>query len=326
MALRDDGHRKTSISRRSFVGASMACLAAPALAIAPRSFFQRKGLPIGLQLFTVREQAAKDLEGTLKAIAKIGYRTVECAGYAGRTPADFRRALVAAGLKCTSAHLNARPLRPGPSLQDDIGRLSEEAHIIGIDTIIMPAIYFPDRYDLVPKNGEGLAEMVGRIGRELTRDDYLFTVDYLNRKGAEMKKHGLKFGYHNHNLEFAPLGDTNGMEIMLKGTDPALVSFEMDAGWVVAAGADPIAWLKRYSGRFTAMHVKDVKATTKPNFAIQQDPAEVGSGIIPWQHLLAVAYDNGVRRFFVEQEAPFERPPLEAIAISYKYLNGLVST
>jgi sugar phosphate isomerase/epimerase len=313
-------------SRRGFIGASAACLASPALA-APgkKPFFRAKGLPIGLQLFTVREEAAKDLDATLKAVAKTGYKTVECAGYAGRTPAEFRKALDAAGLKCTSAHLNARPLRPGPSLQDDLGKLAEEAHTIGFDTIIMPAIYFPDRYDLIPKNGEGLAEMVGRIGRELTAADYRFTADYLNKKAAALKKLGIKFGYHNHNLEFAPMDGTNGMEIMLKGTDPSLVSFEMDAGWVVAAGEDPIAWLKRYHHRFTAMHVKDVKATTKPNFAIQQDPAEVGSGIIDWTHLLPAAYNAGVRRFFVEQEAPFARPPLEAIGISYNYLNTLVA-
>ena len=79
------------------------------------------------------------------------------------------------------------------------------------------------------------------------------------------------------------------MELLLKNTDPALVQFEMDVGWVVAAGADPFVLMKAHKGRFTQMHVKDVKATTKPNFAFQQDPTEVGSGTIPWPRLLPAA-------------------------------------
>ena len=115
------------------------------------------------------------------------------------------------------------------------------------------------------------------------------------------------------------------MELLLKHTDPALVSFEMDVGWVVAAGHDPFALMKAHKGRFIQMHVKDVKATTKPNFAFQQDPTEVGSGIIPWKTLLPAAYAEGVRGFFVEQEPPFERPRIEAAKLCFDYLNAVVA-
>ncbi|HEX2818447.1 MAG TPA: sugar phosphate isomerase/epimerase, partial [Phenylobacterium sp.] len=131
--------------------------------------------------------------------------------------------------------------------------------------------------------------------------------------------------YHNHNIEFAPKGETNGLEILLKYTDPALVPFEMDVGWVVAAGHDPFALLKAHPGRFRQMHVKDVKASTKANFAFQQDPADIGSGIIDWKRLLPAAYAHGVRDFFVEQEAPFDKPRLESVRIDFDYLNALVA-
>ena len=99
----------------------------------------------------------------------------------------------------------------------------------------------------------------------------------------------------------------------------------MDAGWVVAAGADPLALLAAYPNRFGAMHVKDVKAGTHPNFALQMDPCEVGQGTIDWKSLLAKAYASNVRQFYVEQEPPFSKPRLESVAISYKYLNGLAA-
>ena len=132
-------------------------------------------------------------------------------------------------------------------------------------------------------------------------------------------------GYRNHNMEFAPAGATTAPELLIRRTDPLLVSFELDVGWAVAAGADPFALLHRYPGRFSALDVKDVATTTRPNFAGYQDPAEVGHGIVDWPRLLPTAHQAGVRRFFVEQEAPFSRPPLEAVKLSFDYLQALVS-
>ena len=99
----------------------------------------------------------------------------------------------------------------------------------------------------------------------------------------------------------------------------------MDAGWVVAAGADPVVLLAAHPNRFSAMHVKDVKASTRPNFSFQQDPCEVGQGIIDWKTLLAKAYQANVRQFYVEQEPPFSKPRIESVGISFNYLNALVA-
>ena len=99
----------------------------------------------------------------------------------------------------------------------------------------------------------------------------------------------------------------------------------MDVGWVTAAGQDPFALLKKHPGRFTLMHVKDIKASTKPNFVLQQDPTEVGGGMIDWPKLLPAAYAAGVRGFFVEQEAPFAHARLDSAKISFDYLAGVAA-
>jgi len=310
------------LSRRSAIGLGLAAAAGGALgAAAP--FFRRTGLPLGLQLYTLGGDLRSDLDGELGRVAAIGYRTVEMAGYLGRTAKELRAAFDKAGLTCPSSHVQARPGGPDPSLQD-LDRLIPDCHTIGIRHVVMPSFPMPEHVDAKARPGEDRRATLTRVAQQITADDWKAIADLLNAKGAALKAAGLTMGYHNHNAEFAPVAGVTGMELLLRGADPALVQFEMDVGWVVAAGHDPFAILKAHPGRFRQMHVKDVKATTKPNFAFQQDPAEVGSGIIDWKRLLPAAYAAGVREFFVEQEPPFERPRLEAVQISFDYLNALV--
>ena len=315
-------------TRRGMIGAGAAglgALALPGVGLATAEpFFARTGLPIGLQLYTLADQAQKDLEGTLKAVAAIGFKTIELAGYAGRTPAQLRAAMDAVGLSTPSAHVQVQARGGESSLDGDLSRLADEAHVLGVKTIVMPIFYAPERFEMKPRAGEAFGEMLGRVGAAMTADDWTFNADFLNAKGAVLKTHGLKLAYHNHNVEFSPLAKGgNGYEILLAKTDPAAVSFEMDAGWVAAAGQDPFALLKAHPHRFTAMHVKDIKASTKPNFVFVQDPTEVGSGLIDWKRLLPAAYAAGVRDFFVEQEPPFAHSRLESVGISYGYLSKL---
>ena len=323
----------SDLSRRSAIGLGLAVAAGlgaaglgagSAAAAGKARFFRRTGLPVGLQLYTLGADLRADVDRMLRQVAAIGYRTVELAGYLGRTPRELRASFDKAGLKATSSHVQARGSGPEPTLAD-LDRLVADARVIGIQHIVLPSAPTPERIDARPRPGEGVAERFARVNAQLTADDWKAVADLLNAKGAALKAAGLTMGYHNHNAEFAPVGGTTGLEILLKATDPALVSFEMDVGWVVAAGADPFALLKAHKGRFTQMHVKDVKATTKPNFAFQQDPTEVGSGIIPWPKLLPAAYAEGVRGFFVEQEPPFARPRIEAAKISFDYLDKVVA-
>ncbi|THD61631.1 sugar phosphate isomerase/epimerase [Phenylobacterium sp.] len=326
----DVSHRQPSLlSRRGVLtalgGLTAGALAGPALAWAGKApFFQAMDLPIGLQLYTLGAALRDDLDGQLGEVGRIGYRTVELAGYLGRTPQQLRAALDKAGLKCASSHVQAKGSGPEPTL-GDLDRLIADARVLGIQHIVLPSAPMPERIDAKPRPGEAIADTFARIHAQMVADDWKAVADLLNAKGKALTAAGLTMGYHNHNAEFAPVGGTTGLEILLKNTDPKLVSFEMDVGWVMAAGADPFALLKTYKGRFIQMHVKDIKATTKPNFAFQQDPTEVGSGIIPWPKLLGAAYAEGVRGFFVEQEPPFAKPRLEAIKISYDYLAKVVA-
>jgi sugar phosphate isomerase/epimerase len=320
------------LSRRGMIAAGAAGLASLGAArtshAASQPFFARTGLPIGLQLYTLADQAKADLEGTLKALAAIGFKTIELAGYAGRTPAQLRKAMDDVGLSTPSAHVQVQAQGGESSLDGDLSRLADEAHVLGVRMIVMPIFYTPERFDLKPRAGEAFGQVLGRVGGAMTADDWKFNADFLNAKGAVVKTSGLTLAYHNHNPEFSPLaggkpGARNGYEILLANTDPDLVHFEMDAGWVAAAGQDPFALLRDHPGRFVAMHVKDIKATTKPNFVFEQDPTEVGSGKIDWPRLLPAAQAAGVRDFFVEQEPPFAHSRLESVGISFDYLSKL---
>jgi len=312
--------RAADLSRRGFLAATAAAFGAGltgAVGAAETPFFQRRKLPLGIQLYSLGPDLAKELDAQLATVAKIGFKSVELAGYLGRTPAELRAAFDKAGLVCHSAHIS--PKGPG-GFSGDLNKLADELHVIGVKSAIMPILYIPDR----------LGNDLRQAGVQMTADDWKWNADFLNEKAAVLKKAGIISGYHNHNFEFAPLkdakgGDTNGMEILLKGTDPNLVTFEMDAGWVTAAGQDPFALLKAHAGRFTQMHVKDIKPSTKFNFELKQDPTEVGAGMIDWKKLLPAAYAEGVRGFYYEQEPPFAHTRLESAKISYDYLAKVVA-
>lgn len=311
------------LSRRGMLGAGLASAAmatSGTAGAASQPFFKRTGLPLGLQLYTLGPDLAADLDGQLGQVAAAGYRTVELAGYVGRKPAELRAALDRAGLSATSSHVGAASSAAQGGLAD-IDRVIAEAKVMGVKHIVLPSSPTPAR--IRPAPGEDRAAFLTRMAGALTADDWKATADLLNSKVAPLKAAGLTMGYHNHNIEFAPVGGpgskTTGLAILLREADPA-VQFEMDVGWVVAAGADPFALLKAHPGRFRQMHVKDVKASTKPNFVFQQDPTEVGSGIIDWKRLLPAARAAGVDGFFVEQEPPFTRPRIEAARICADYL------
>jgi sugar phosphate isomerase/epimerase len=315
------------LSRRSALGVGLAAVAAGLAGRAGAAtgpFFKRTGLPIGLQLYTLGADLATHLEEQLGQLSKMGYGAVEMAGYLGRTPKELRAAFDKAGLVCPSSHVQAASSAAAPGLAD-IDRVIADAQVIGIKHIVLPSSPVPSHIDMAPKPGETRGATLGRLATQMTADDWKSTADLLNAKGAVLKKAGMTMGYHNHNVEFAPVGGTTGLEILLKSTDPLLVQFEMDVGWVVAGGGDPFALLKAHGGRFKQMHVKDVKATTKTNYVFQQDPTEIGSGIIDWKHLLPAAYAAGVRGFFVEQEPPFEKPRMEAVKVSVDYLSAVVA-
>ena len=323
--------RPITMARRTFLrgaAALAAGVATPGSAIRnEKPFFASRGLPLGIQLYTVGAEMQKDLDGTLAAIARIGYRDVELAGYAGRTPADLRKAMDRAGLRCISSHIIGKPIRPNTqlTLDKDPGQLAADCHVLGCDTIIMPLFNTPDGFSMMPRPGEDLSAVFSRLGPAMTSDDWKHNADYLNRKAALLRGHGIRLGFHNHNIEFSGKPGETGFDILLRDTDPRLVSFELDIGWAVAAGSDPSSLMRTHPHRFSALHLKDVHTVNSDALSMRQDPAEIGSGIINWKKLLPVAYRSGVRRFFIEQEPPFTQPPLESVALSFSYLSDLAT-
>lgn len=317
---------RAGVDRRAVLGAGVAASAGLIGGIgraATRPFFARHGLPIGVQLYTLDPNLDADFDGTLAALARIGYRNVEMAGYHSRTAADLRAAFDRAGLICTSAHIQPSPRGNGPSFAEPEA-LVRDMHVLGVTDVVLPIPLFPADYRPPEETNAGDAFRLS--GKAMRADDWRRTAAFLNKAGAALAPHGLRVGYHNHNFSFAPLPDGGtGFDILLAETDPTLVSFEMDVGWVAAAGRDPIALLRAHHGRFTQMHVKDIKASTIPNYQARQDPTEVGSGTIDWRHILPVAYAAGVRRFYVEEEPPYPGPRLDSVAKSFRYLAALTT-
>ena len=309
--------------RAALAGLSAMAVGGLAGATDRRPFFKRVGLPLGVQLYTLGPDLAADFEGTLQQVARIGFETVELAGFLGRTAAQLRSAFDRAGLRCTSAHVPARPLGPADDdTLEDIPKLIDDAHVLGLRNIVLPLFPLP-RSAGAPRAGESPLAFFIRAGQLMSADDWRACADLLNTKSSALQKAGLQMAYHNHNFEFAPQGAGTGFTILMERTDPKLVSFEMDAGWVAAAGLDPLALLKRYPGRFRLMHVKDIEASTPANYALQQNPTEVGSGHIAWARILPAAYRAGIRSFFVEQEPPFRGTRLASIAKSFEFLMSL---
>lgn len=243
---------------------------------------------IGLQLYTVRRLMTQDMPGTIAAVAAAGYREVEFAGYFGRTPAEVRDLLQAHGLTAPSTHLGLA------DVGERFDATVESAQAIGI------------RYLTV-------ASLDMRAIK--SADDWKRTADLFNAIGRRARAAGLRFAFHNHAVEFTPVDGAVPMDLLVGGTDPSLVAFELDLFWAMKAGQDPRAYFERHPGRFEMVHVKD--ATAAP----ASDMADVGSGVMDWTRIFAAHRTAGIRHYFVEHDSPAD--PMQSIRRSADYLKTL---
>jgi sugar phosphate isomerase/epimerase len=280
-------------SRRSFLKATGAVAAAACAGIGRLAAAPLK-LPIGLQLYSVRELLPKDFDGTLAKLRAAGYTEVEAAGYYGRTAAEFRKAMDRAGLRCVSTH---HPLGVLLKQQDE---LIEYGHALGLDYLICPS---PAKRDPAAKG-------------PLTLDDWHWTAGELNRIGEKVKAAGMIFGYHNHGPEFGSEGGVVFYDELLRLTDPKLVVFELDCGWISAAGHDPIGYLSKTPGRFPLLHVKDMAKGASGQF----HSTVMGRGVVDYRPILRAA--SGLKHYFIEQEE-FDIEPIEAIRLDAEYMRKL---
>jgi sugar phosphate isomerase/epimerase len=275
-------------------------------------------LPIGLELYTVRDLLTRDFEGTLRQMAKIGFREVEFASFMGRTPAQIRAALQEAGLGCVSAHYTAQ------ELQTALSQKIDEANAIGLRYMVcgFPWVANPQRFHIAPGDRGG---MVRALWNDLTLDDWRWNADLFNHFGEQTRKAGIQFCYHNNNYEFRRYGaanhSTTGYDELVRRTDPALVKFELDCGWAVRAGSDPEAIMQRSPGRFPLLHAKDIRKGASPSTAMGVDAVVgLGHGSIDWPRIFAAAPAAGVQHCFLDQEI-FRSPILDGLKADYAWLH-----
>ena len=277
-----------SLSRRQMLAGSaslgLSTLVAPNSATAASPSKQR--VP-GIQLYTVRESMAKDVPGTLRAIAGIGYREVEFAGYCGHSPKQVRRMLEDLGLKSPSSHVNAVTLREDPSWQ------IEMAAAVGNDYATVAWLDPDDRQSL---------------------DDYKRWAETFNRAGELCREHGIRLAYHNHDFELLPIDGEQPLNVLLSETDPALVDFELDMFWVRKAEQDVVEVLNRAPDRFTMAHIKDMDG--------QGNMTDVGAGVIEFKSILANKAATGLRHLFAENDHPSD--PFKFAAISHLAMEAML--
>ena len=255
---------------------------------------------ISVQLYTLRDQLAIDLEGTLAALAEIGYTRVEHAGFVGRTAAAFKAALDAAGLRATSGHVGIPQPFDAAAWQAALA----DVHTLGSTYIVHP--FFG----------------VGPNGIIRDAATYRAFARDLNRAGALARRAGLRFGYHNHHFEFFRLdgGTRTGFDILTAETDPDLVHFEVDLFWSTRGAHDAVDLIRAHRGRIRQFHVKDMNADGSFE--------DVGQGLIDFARVFRHGHEAGVVEYIVERDdagtAP--RQPADAITtarVGYEYLSRL---
>ena len=265
----------------------------------PQSLFANPyGKPVGLQLYTLRDQLEKDVSGTIQQVASIGYKDVEIYSLYGKSPAEFARILSDNGIAASSGHYMLKQVKAGWSQH------VEEAQTLGLKFMVNAILQPEERKSF---------------------DDFKRLVDVFNQAGETTQKAGIQFCYHNHNFEFSRYGGTTAYDYLLNTLDPKLVKFEMDCFWVTHAGEDPVAYFKKYPGRFPLLHIKDMKDKPAPTHELDARPglfAPVGFGTIDWKRIFAAAGQGGVQHYYVEEDY-CEQRPLEAVKMSYDYLSRL---
>jgi sugar phosphate isomerase/epimerase len=285
-------------------------------------FFARIGKPIGLQLYTLGDDAGKDIDATFAMLAGIGYRDVELPSLYGNAPSQVHAAAQKAGLVISSLHVPPTTFgTSGLSLSSPPSEIADALGALGVNRAVTPIALFPENFR--PKMDANVQAAIAEAFAAAGVDIWKRTAALLNERAAALKPFGISLGYHNHNLEFAPIGNTTGWDILAAQCDPALVDFEIDVGWIATAGLDPAGFLAKHKGRVRQLHLKDVAASNTVNFALSMQPAEVGAGKLDWVQILSAAHAAGVQHYYVEQEPPFALPRMESIRRSFAFLSGL---
>jgi sugar phosphate isomerase/epimerase len=303
-------------SRRSFVRHAAAATIALSAGLAPRARAYPLGLDPGLQLWSVKDALEADQAGTLRKIGAMGYREVELYQLPASV-ATFKQQCADSGLAIVGGHFYLQ------SLKDN--RTIDAALQLGMSYVI---VVFPTLQSIRDKDISDMSVRdLNPLYEKITADDYKWNADQFNHYGAQVKQSGLQLGYHTHAVDLKRFGQRSAFEILIESTDPGLVVFEMDCGHVIHAGADPMAYLRKYPTRIQLLHLKDLKAGYGISASIDTEEkdtnAELGAGVIDWKTLFQVAAKGSIKHYFIEHEGEMAHPPLASAANSLAYLKHL---
>jgi len=268
-----------------------------------------KTLPVGLQLYSVRDFLQNDFEGTLKKLKDMGYDYVETAGFYGKTAEEFAAGLKAAGLTAISAHV------PYVEMVADPDKVISNCKTLGMKYVAIP--YLDDKTRPGSEGFDGVLETIKSFGKKCADN-------------------GITLLYHNHDFEFIKMPDGRyGLDYMYETVDASLLQTELDCCWVNVAGEVPAEYIKKYAGRCPVVHLKDftgvksenmynligLKETAKETSAFEFRPVGYGKQDIPT--IIKAAIASGASYLVVEQDQPGEQTSLEAVEMSRKYLKSL---
>lgn len=252
--------------------------------------------PFAVQTYTYRNVMPKDVPGTLDLIKSLGITEIEGGGAKGVTLEEFKKMCDDRGIKIPSTGTGYEELRKPEEIV-------KRAKALGSSYVMCAWI---------PHKGDNF-----------TIEEAKKAVEDFNYAGKVLKENGITFCYHDHGYEFRPYEDGTFMDYIIKNTNPAYVSFEMDVLWTIHGGGDPVALLKKYGNRWKLMHVKDLKKGIKGDFS-GHTPAEndvvLGTGQADWPNIFKEANKIGIKHFFIEDESEKE---LVNVPLSIAYLKNL---
>ena len=250
--------------------------------------------PVGLQLYSLRNQFAKDVPKTLDEVKSFGIKYVELAGTYNVPAEQFKQELSDRGLVAISAHF------PYERLRDDPDSVASEAKVLGLKYVGCAWVPHKDPFD-----------------EKACRD----TAAVFNRAGEALAKQGLKFFYHVHGYEFQPYKDGTLLDLLFQETNPKYVNYQMDIFWVVFPGQDPVKLLDKYGSRWQLMHLKDMRKGTATGeltgHTDVKNDATLGAGQMDIPAILRAAKKAGVKWYFIEDESPWSE---QQVPQSLKYL------
>ncbi len=251
--------------------------------------------PLAIQLYTIRDAIAQNLETSLERLAELGFKQLEIYGYDGKffgkARAEFQSILKNVGMEVISSHHTTGIVHNSKgTLLNDWEQSVEDLKEIGAKYMVCSYLFEEER----------------------THENYIKLPELLNQSGEITNNAGIGFAYHNHDFEFEKFGDQTVYDFILDNSDSDFVKMELDLYWISKAGFDPLEYFESYPGRFPLWHVKDIKSGSK-------DFSEIGNGIIDFENIFKAKEKAGLKYWFLEQDSS-DKDIFESVKISEDYI------